>query len=277
MWDDLALFAAVARAGTLTAAAELCESSPATLSRRMKALEQSMGRALFLHGSDGYALTADGRELLQRAGRMEAAAADIEVWRSRGPGKRSVRISAGTWTSKLLARGFSDIWQPDFDWVPEFVSGELFQDIARRQVDIGIRNQRPDQPWLAGRKTGAVAFATFAITPNVTGWIGAGGDRATTPTARWLQANHSDEIVTRANDAVMAIAMAKAGIGRVILPTFMAAMVAPLMQVGPPIEALEHDQWLVCHHEGRHEPAVRHALEALAAFLGSATHAAEQA
>jgi DNA-binding transcriptional LysR family regulator len=271
MWDDLALFSVVARHGSLTGAATQTDSSVATLSRRMKALEARMGRALFLHGGDGYALTADGRELLQRAERMEAAAADIEVWRSRGPGKRAVRISAGTWTSKLLARGFADIWQPGFDWVPEFVSGELFQDIARRQVDIGIRNQRPDQPWLAGRRTGTTDFAVFASGPDVTSWIGAGGNRAGTPTSRWLQANHSDEIVTRANDAVMAIAMAKAGIGRVILPTFMAPMVAPLMQLGSPIAELEHEQWLVCHHEGRHEPAVRHALDALAAFLTSST------
>lgn len=269
MWDDLALFSAVARHGSLTAAAQQTGSSAATLSRRMKALETRMERALFLHGRDGYALTAEGRELLQRTERMEAAAADIEVWRARRPGKRAVRISAGTWTSKLLARGLADIWQPKFDWVPEFLSGELFQDIARRQIDIGIRNRRPDQPWLAGRRTGAVDFAVYALDANVTGWIGAGGDRAATPTARWLEANHGAEIVTRANDAVLAVAMAKAGIGRVVLPTFMGAMIAPLMQIDDPIAELTHEQWLVCHHEGRHDPPVRHALEALAQFLSA--------
>lgn len=269
MWDDLALFSAVARHGSLTAAAAQVGSSAATLSRRMKVLEGAMERALFLHGRDGYALTAEGRELLQRTERMEAAAADIEVWRSRRPGKRAVRISAGTWTSKLLARGFQDIWQPEFDWVPEFLSGELFQDIARRQIDIGIRNRRPDQPWLAGRKTGTVDFAIYALHASVTAWIGASGDRAATPTARWLESHHGDEIVTRANDAVLAVAMAKAGIGRVVLPTFMGAMIAPLMQIDEPIAELTHEQWLVCHHEGRHDPPVRHALTALAQFLSA--------
>ncbi|OAN84412.1 hypothetical protein A8B78_07105 [Jannaschia sp. EhC01] len=269
MWDDLALFSAVARQGSLTAAAAQTGSSAATLSRRMKALEAAMDRPLFLHGRDGYALTPAGRELLSRTERMEAAAADIEVWRSQRPGKRAVRISAGTWTSKLLARGFQDIWQPTFDWVPEFLSGELFQDIARRQIDIGIRNRRPDQPWLAGRRTGTVEFAVYGLDASVTGWIGASGDRSGTPTARWLEANHADQIATRANDAVLAVAMATAGIGRVILPTFMAPMIAPLMQLDDPIRELTHEQWLVCHHEGRHDPPVRHALTALAQFLSA--------
>lgn len=269
MWDDLALFSAVARQGSLTAAAQQTGSSAATLSRRMKVLEAAMARPLFLHGRDGYALTSEGRELLQRTERMEAAAADIEVWRSAKPGKRRVRISAGTWTSKHLARGFGDFWQPDFDWVPEFLSGEVFQDIARRQIDIGIRNRRPDQPWLAGRRTGTVEFAAFGLDATVTGWIGAGGDRASTPTARWLEANHADQIVTTANDAPLAVAMARTGVGRVILPTFMGAIVTPLMQLDEPIAALTHEQWLVCHHEGRHDPPVRHALEALAQFLSA--------
>lgn len=271
MWDDLALFSAVARHGSLTAAAEHAGSSPATLSRRMKALEKTLERPLFLHGRDGYALTTEGRELLRRTERMEAAAADIETWRAARPGKRRVRISAGTWTSELLARHLGDFWQPGFDWVPEFLSGEVFMDIARRQIDIGIRNRRPEQPWLAGRRTGTVAFAPYGLDATVTGWIGAGGDRAATPTARWLEEHHPDQIVTRANDAHLAVAMAHAGIGRVVLPTFIGDHAQPLVQLAPPIDALTHEQWLVCHHEGRHDPPIRHALTALAGFLNAAS------
>ncbi|ABD55438.1 LysR family transcriptional regulator [Jannaschia sp. CCS1] len=269
MWDDLALFSAVARHGSLTAAATQTDSSAATLSRRMKALEAAMDRPLFLHGRDGYALTAEGRELLQRTERMEAAAADIESWRNQGPGKRRVRISAGSWTSDLLARHLADFWQPDFNWVPEFLHCERDMDIARRQIDIGVRNHKPDQPWLAGRRTGEVNFAPFARDTSVTEWIGAAGDRATLPSARWVDENQSDHIVTRANDAHLAMAMACAGIGRVVLPTFVGASARTLVQVGEPIEALRSEQWLVCHHEGRHDPPVRHALTALAQFLTS--------
>lgn len=270
MWDDLALFSAVARHGSLTAAAEQVDSSAATLSRRMKALEATMDRPLFLHGRDGYALTAEGRELLQRTEKMEAAAADIETWRAQGPGKRRVRLSAGTWTSDLLARHLADFWRPEFDWVPEFLHCERDMDIARRQIDIGVRNRKPDQPWLAGRRTGEVRFAPYACDATVTGWIGAAGDRAILPSARWVDAHHADRIVTRANDAHLAMAMACAGIGRIVLPTFVGASATALTQVGDPIETLTSEQWLVCHHEGRHDPPVRHALTALAQFLTGA-------
>lgn len=269
MWDDLALFSAVARHGSLTAAAAQTSSSAATLSRRMKALEAAMARPLFLHGRDGYALTTEGRELLRRTERMEAAAAEIETWRDAVPGKHRVRISAGTWTSNHLARHLTDFWKPEFDWVPEFLFCERDMDIARRQIDIGVRNRRPEQPWLAGRRTGTVTFAPYGLDASITGWIGAAGDRAATPSATWVETHYAEHIVTRANDAHLAYAMARAGIGRIILPTFVGAGARELLQLGPPIDALTSERWLVCHHEGRHDPPIRHALTAMAAFLTS--------
>ncbi len=269
MWDDLALFAEVARKGSLTAAAEQGGSSVATLSRRMKALEASIGRPLFLHGRHGYALTTEGRELLRRTERMEAAAADITEWRDRPKGKHRVRISAGTWTAMMLAQHLDDFWKPECDWVPEFLQCELDMDIARREIDIGIRNRRPDQPWLAGRQTAQVHFAVYGRSADVPGWIGAAGDRAATPSARWIEAHYSDDIVTRANEAQLGMAMAQAGVGRIVLPTFIGEKASDLIRLSDPIEDLNSEQWLVCHHEGRHDPAIRQALTALARFLRS--------
>ena len=76
-WTDFGLFAAVARSGSLAGAARETGLSQATLSRRMTALEQRTGRRLFAHGSAGYTPTAEGRALLERAKKMEAAARDI--------------------------------------------------------------------------------------------------------------------------------------------------------------------------------------------------------
>ncbi|MGR3433886.1 MAG: helix-turn-helix domain-containing protein, partial [Shimia sp.] len=98
-WTDLALFAAVARHGQLARAATETGTSAATLSRRMTALEARMGRRLFGHGRAGYKPTADGRALLARAERMEAAAAEIAQWHAAEAGPARVRVSAGTWTA----------------------------------------------------------------------------------------------------------------------------------------------------------------------------------
>ncbi len=62
-------------------AAETLGVSAATLSRRMKAFEADLGRRLFLHRSDGYTLTSDGRALVQHTRSMEKARAQIDNWR----------------------------------------------------------------------------------------------------------------------------------------------------------------------------------------------------
>ncbi|WP_224815094.1 LysR family transcriptional regulator [Hasllibacter sp. MH4015] len=267
MWDDFALFSIVARQGSLTAAAAEAGVSVATLSRRMTGLEAALGRPLFQHGRLGYALTSEGRELLRRTERMEAAAADITAWRDRPRGKRRVRISAGTWTSLMLARHLEEFWRPEYDWVPEFLQSERDMDIARREIDIGVRNRRPNQPWLAGRRTGSVEFAVYGRDADVMGWIGAAGDRAVTPSAQWTDAHHGDAVVTRANEAPLGLAMAQAGIGRMVLPTFVGDLTDGLIRLDAPIDALGSERWLVCHHEGRHDPPIRHAITALAGFL----------
>jgi DNA-binding transcriptional LysR family regulator len=63
--------------------------------------------------------------------------------------------------------------------------------------------------------------------------------------------------------------LAVAGVGRVVMPTFVARDVPGLKQVGPIIPELSHDEWLVCHHEARHDAPIRAALEAVATLLTS--------
>lgn len=266
-WDDIMLFAAVARAGTLTAAADRTGTSPATLSRRMTALEARVERRLFLHGAQGYALTADGRALLERASAMERAAAGIADWRRADAGPLRVRISAGTWTARHLARHLPEYWSDAAAWVPEFVWCDRDMDIARREIDIGIRNRRPTHNWLAGRQVGHVDFAVYATDANVRAWIGASEDATATPSAIWARETHGAAFVTTANDPRLALELASAGLGRIVLPTFAGDREAKLIRLSDPISDLRSEQWLVAHQDTRHEPAIRAALDALAAFL----------
>ncbi|MEM6275977.1 MAG: LysR family transcriptional regulator [Pseudomonadota bacterium] len=265
-WDDLALFSAVARHGALAAAAHEMGVSTATLSRRMTGLEARLGRRLFLHGAQGYTPSAEGRALLERTERMEAAAADITAWHAAQSGPVRVRISAGTWTAHHLAVNIAQFWQPNAAWVPEFLHANVEMDIARREIDIGIRNKRPEQPWLAGRAFGNVRFAAYGRA-GVEGWIGASFDAAATASAKWVADNHGGDIVTTANDPKLALAMAEAGIGRLVLPVFVGDARRSLVRHGDIIEELTHQRWLVSHHEGRHEPSVRAALDALGNFF----------
>jgi DNA-binding transcriptional LysR family regulator len=266
-WTDYGLFAAVARAGSLAGAARETGLSQATLSRRMTALEQRTGRRLFAHGSGGYSPTTEGRALLERTKKMEAAARDIAHWSAARTGPPRVRISAGTWTSVYLARNLPAYWSPAAAWTPDFVSSNLTMDIERREVDIGIRNRRPTHQWLAGRRTGTVEQASYATSETVTGWIGPGNDAAALPSEAWTLANHGDEMVAVSNDPQIRMALACSSIGRVVLPTFAGDYIPNLIRVSDVIDALTSEEWLVCHQDTRHDPAIRAALDALASAL----------
>ncbi|NRA99051.1 MAG: LysR family transcriptional regulator [Rhodobacteraceae bacterium] len=266
-WDDYAYFTAIARTGGLQRAADALGVSPATLSRRMRAFEVRIGRRLFQHGADGYSLTPDGIALLSQTDRMEAVARDISSWATRSEGPVCVRISAGTWTAHDLVLNIAAYWNRDAIWLPEFVSSEATLDIARREIDIGIRGARPTQPWLAGQHVARVQYAAYARDAGVTGWIGPAHGAPDIASNRWIIREHGDDIVTKANSSMLRAEMARAGIGRVTLPTFIGDRMEGVIRVSDPIEELASTQWLISHQDGRNEPAVRAALDALAGYL----------
>jgi len=64
-----------------------------------------------------------------------------------------------------------------------------------------------------------------------------------------------------------ALDLAVAGTARIVLPTFIGSRFDGLKQVSPFIEELEHDQWLVTHHEDRFLPEVRKVIDRIYLIL----------
>ena len=270
-WDDLKVFVQVAKHGSLAAAAKRLGISPPTAGRAMTALEEATGRSLFIRRQTGYGLTDDGQALFERAVTMEAQAKPIEEW-ARGSGaRRLVRISAGTWTSHFIAENFGRLWSPEDGFAIEFRASERRLDIAHRHIDIGLRNSPPDDQSLAGRRTVSVAFAPFRARGHKgggpLGWIAITPDSVGTRTGRWVLETQPDSIVAWANTPRMLFDLALAGVGQALLPCFAGDREPRLERAGPPVEALGEHQWLVVHHETRHRPEVRTAVERLAALL----------
>lgn len=264
--DDLALFVAVADSGGLAGAARATGSSVPTLSRRMTRLETDIGQRLFARGPRGYSLTGAGRALLAEADGLRGINARVSRFADRDRAV-PVRITAGHWTSMFLARTLPQHWSVDANWRPEFLPGNAYVDIARREADIGIRNRRPDQPWLAGRMTWQVAFAPFSARADIQGFVAIHDSANLTRSEIWLRENHPEEIVAQAATARLAADMAIAGMGQVVLPTFIAPFLPELQRSGPDIDALALEEWLVSHHEARHDPPIRAALDAIGTIL----------
>ncbi len=265
--DDVRLFLAVADCGGLSGASRATGVPLPTLSRRMARFERQAGRRLFLRGADGYSLTAEGRALAQEAEGLRSTTTRLERWFAGDRAKPRVRITAGSWTTRHLAREICGVWTPEDDWLPEFIASNAVLDIARREADIGVRNRRPEHPWLAGRRTRTLTYGIYARSPDIRGFVSLGQDMADTPSERWLRATCADGIVTTASTGLIALDLARAGLGKIVMPCFAGDGEPGLMRIGEPIEAMTHEEWLVSHHEARHDPPVRAALEAIGKLL----------
>jgi DNA-binding transcriptional LysR family regulator len=77
--DNLRYFLAVARTGTLSAAAEQLGTEHATLARHIHALEEELNSRLFHRSNSGYGLTEVGERLLAGAEAIESAYASAKA------------------------------------------------------------------------------------------------------------------------------------------------------------------------------------------------------
>src|SRR3954454_7034462 len=78
-WDDVRYFLAVARGGSVRAAAERLGVNHATVLRRIAQLEERLAVQMFEKLPSGYRLTGAGEEVLEFADQMEASSHLLET------------------------------------------------------------------------------------------------------------------------------------------------------------------------------------------------------
>lgn len=275
-WEDLRLFWQVARLGGLSAAARAAGVSAPTIGRRMLALERALGRTLFERRKTGYQLAPDGRFLYERVDAMHQAARPLDAWSTGVVELPIVTISAGSWMSRFIAGHLPALWTPSDPFRLCFKSAEARLDLARREADIGIRNQRPESGNVASRRSVAVAFAPYCARGfnqrRDCNWVALGSQVAKTPSARWILDQPDLWITVWADTPRMVHDLIRGGAGRGVLPCFVGDRDPALVRAGPMIAALEHVMWIVMHDDERHRPEVRTVIDRLAALY--ADHAA---
>ena len=259
VWADLQLFLAVAREGGLSPAARATGKSPATLGRRMLALERTTGYDLFIRHDRGYELTAKARELLEELGEVER-----NIDRLTAPADEAemplVKVSAGTWTTFHLLERIDEILGTPPDIRLRFVATESILDIPHREITIGFRNTRPSQEALAARRMSRVEFAPYAVPGAPRRWIKVLAD---TPSARWLSKKIGNDAICEVSAPRNSLDLALLGKGIALLPTFVGDARSELQRTGDAISELAHDLWMVTHQDDRHLPPVRRTIDRL--------------
>jgi DNA-binding transcriptional LysR family regulator len=281
-WEDLRYFVALARHGSLSAAARALKVNHATVARRIGALETSLGRVLFDRRADGYALTMEGRAILADASAMEEAAfgllrrldGESVAAEVSGPVRLTTThsLASGFLVRRLagLAERYPAI---DIDVAVEVRVVSL----ARREADMALRYGRPSDSALVGRRVGRIGSAFYAapewrdrlMAGDAAVFVGFEADNDLVPEAAWLADRFSRaRFAFRSNSLSAQRDAAVAGFGVALLPHFLAVHEPDLCPVDlgclPPLR----DLWLLLRPELAKVPRMR----AVADFLDELCH-----
>lgn len=284
-WDDLRLFLAVARGGTLAAAARTLGVNPSTVFRRLKGLERAAGVRLVDRRPEGYVVTAAGQDMLARAARIEEEVLALDR-RLAGRDLRlegTVRVTApDTVAAGLLPGPLAAFRQAHPGIAVELaVSNEMFS-LSRREADVAVRPTRAPEGAMVGRRLAHVAFAVYGSRAYLAkhdaparpeelrshALIGPDDSLAGIGAARWLaRAAGGAAPAFRANSILAQYHAVRAGAGLGVLPCFLADPDTALARVLPPEPDMGSELWLLTHADLRRTARVRAFLDFMAAAL----------
>ncbi len=284
-WEDLRLFLAVARAGTLSGAARKIRVSQPTLGRRVRRLEAACGQDLFQRRPDGFSLTAAGSALLADAEAMDEAAARLALRRAGADPAPTgtVRIASGEWMARFFASNAPELRATLPDIELELVAAQQYANLSRREADIALRNQLPDAGALYVRQLKGFAYAVYGSrnyaerTPAAVAetryqdcsWVGFDDSLAHMPTARWLASKREGrQPELRCSRAMLVMDGVRAGAGLGVLACVAGDEDPALQRLTPPIAELSGQPlFLVVHRELRSVPRIRATSAAIVALM----------
>lgn len=169
-WSLVQAFLAVAREGSLSAAARQTGVSQPTLGRQVKALENGLGIPLFNRKARGVALTEEGHALLPAAQAMAQAAAQlatVAAGRDTDIGG-TVRITASEFVAQyILPPIIADLRLMHPDVQIELHPTDESDNLLFREADIAVRMYRPRQLEIVTKFLGVLPLGFFASSAYV--------------------------------------------------------------------------------------------------------------
>lgn len=268
-WDDLRIFDALARTGSLAATARDLNINHATVSRRIAALEAALGLPLVRRLARSTPLTAQGDAVARLAADMGRTAQALERQAkslSTGvAGEVSVSLPPAL-ASEFLAGRLTGLQALHPGLAVTLKATSTVSSLERGEADIALRLVRPDGPDQVVRRLGVMRLGLFAA-PNIAArppeawrFILSSEDQADLPHQAWLARYGQDRpVAMRSSDVHSQIAAARAGLGVAALPFFMVRDDG-LVQVDPGAAVPSRAIWLVVHAGVRKAPAVQATL-----------------
>lgn len=267
-WDDLRVFLAVARKGTLTEAAADLGINASTVHRRLAQLETTLGTRLFDRAATGLTATASGEAMVPHAESVEEGV--LGLWgaiagRDSVP-RGTVRLTApesmlGRLVEALAAFRASF---PEIDLLVEF--SDRFVDLARREADVAVRPVPRPPDAAVGRRVATVAWTVYAArrwADQALPWVRYALDLERLPAAKWQARIDSGTRSVAVNSVPAMHELVRCTPCRGLLPCFVGDIDPELVRLEGPIDEAASQLWLLAHPELRRTTRVRVLLDAL--------------
>jgi len=163
-WDDMRLFLAVARCGSISGGAKQLGVQHSTVSRRIRSLEEKLGARLIERKKSGYELTVAGENIKQSAIRIEREMLSVDEallgkdTNLVGPLRvTAINNMASSVLMPMFAR-FSDE-HPQVDL--HIIVSNMDASLAQREADVAIRLTNTPTDTLIGKRMLTVASTIY--------------------------------------------------------------------------------------------------------------------
>ncbi len=281
-WDDYRFFLAVARCGSLSAAARALSVTQPTVGRRIDQMECELTVKLFERTDSGFCLTDAGKAALHFAEAMdrEAEGAGNCLARFLHTPKEIVRIAttlniANCWLAEKLA-AFKTT-NPSVRLAIRV--GIQRTDVSRYKADIALRMGEPGDDRLFGRRIGQIHCGLYASHSYIEdrgapetledlsnhSIIDSEGEIENLPQVAVLRDSVSNgEIDFGADNTTVQMAAVRCGLGIAALPCFMADPAPNFVRILPETFDIPVDLWLLVNRDLKETGPVRRTYDFLA-------------
>ncbi|HEX4340745.1 MAG TPA: LysR family transcriptional regulator [Polyangiaceae bacterium] len=162
-WNDFKIILALAQGGSVAGASRVLGVDSSTVSRRLAALEESVGACLIVRGQK-FAWTAEGRTVLCAAEVVQRAVNDATraVQSAKASTSLPVLVSCPPGLSAVLARLMSAARESHPELAIELSGENRTVDLAKGEADIALRMFRPTEPGLVCKHVFELGWCVYA-------------------------------------------------------------------------------------------------------------------
>lgn len=273
-WDLARFVLALARHGTASAAAQALGVDQTTVSRRLAAAESALGTPLFERVDRRFRPTPVGTAVAAEAETMERAAIAIRhAAHDRDAalsGPVTISVLPGFAAAWLIPR-LGDLRRRHPGLRPTVLSTDINTDLERRDADIALRQARPRSGDLAARLGVRIGHAVYGPEDSTAeDWIALEPALDAVPQMVWLreQPGGTDPVL-RVTGGAELLAAVRAGLGRAVIPCYMAEGVPGLRRLSGPVPVASRELWIVLPAPAKDVPRIRVVADWLAAALAA--------